>query len=362
MKYMNKFYDTGSIEKDFSWKGKVFSERVAKYPKILYKGLIPSGQKSGAILYPGGKKNLFSLRIDVDEVDELELGKYWDLFERFSKWITVFCCADAFAGKKHLLERAGEIGLDVQSHGFYHYTYNNYEDNYNNIARAKDFFESIGIHTTGFAAPMGKYNKSVMLALEALGYKYSSDFSFDYLNFPHYPRLDKGFSRILQVPIFPVCPEILFENGFSANEVNKYYDEKIEELKESSIPIIIYAHTNKFCGKVLAFLKRLLERIETEDSLHKCNMTDFAKICFSAEDAAFSRKYGVLSPGVVSGLSGVPGAGLIGSPRKKKIFKTVKDLVKNSIDYEDVTPIEELKNNMYRNALKIAVRTLKRTH
>ena len=70
MKYMNKFYDTGSIEKDFSWKGKVFSERVAKYPKILYKGLIPSGQKSGAILYPGGKKNLFSLRIDVDEVDE----------------------------------------------------------------------------------------------------------------------------------------------------------------------------------------------------------------------------------------------------------------------------------------------------
>jgi hypothetical protein len=247
----------------------------------------------------------------------------------------------------------------VQSHGFYHHTYNSYEDNYANMARARDLFEGINIFTTGFAAPMGKYNKNAMLALEKLGYRYSSDFSFDYLNFPHYPRLDKRFSKVLQVPIFPICPEVLFARNFSAEEVSLYYDEKIEAMKQNSIPVIIYAHTNKHCDKVREFLKRLLEKIEAEDDLYKCNMSDFADMCFNIEDVAFSRDHGILSPAVVSGISGWPGKGLLGSPRRKSVFGSIKDLVKSSIDYEDITPVEELKKNKYGNMLKIAVRTLK---
>ncbi|MDD4013947.1 MAG: polysaccharide deacetylase family protein, partial [Candidatus Omnitrophica bacterium] len=324
-----ELFNTKSMVKLFSCKGKSITEKVARYPKVLYhsgNGPVGGGlHRSG--LYPDGKKSVFSLRIDIDETNnEEELLDYFGLFARYSRWITLFCSAGAFAGKEHLLERAGAAGLDIQSHGYYHYTHSDYRNIYRDLHKAKRFFGDRGFDTEGFASPMGKYNDDLMKVLEDLGYRYSSDFSFDYLNFPHYPRIGPGFSKILQLPIFPVCPELLFSTGLTEEEVLDYYINATGLIKECGIPVIVYAHTNKFCGKVVSLLGRLLKTVQEDDDLYKCNLTDFACWCFRIEDRTFSEKYGVLNSSVERVIS-APDKSLLGTPFKRSVWAVVKDLI-----------------------------------
>jgi len=359
-KNINPFLDTKSVIKAFSFRNKTFFEKVAKYPKIKYLEQISQrpDEFKQMNLYPQGKDNIFTLRIDADEVHTDDFKEYIEIFRDYSPWITLFCSARAFEKNKKLLEETKEANIDIQSHGYYHYVYNDYESNLFNLSKAKYFFEELKIITSGFAAPMGKYNNNLMLALEELGYKYSSDFSFDYLNFPHYPYLGKRFSKILQVPIFPICPEILFAAGLSIDEVIAYFNEVVKNLTIMNIPIIIYAHTNKTYPQVKIFLKEFLERIKDNSVLHKCNMTDFSSWCFSVEDASFSSQYGLLVPEASAALR-QPQEDLLGAEVTENFTKKIKSFIKEMIDYEDVTPLEELRGNLFRKGLKSLYRRYK---
>lgn len=357
MQQINKFYNTKSINKVFNFEGNTFVERVAKYPKIVYTNdLLKDKIVSSKSIYPEDKKNLFSLRIDVDEIDSEEFAKYLEIFKPFSRWVTIFCCASIFSDKVYLLNNAKNIGIDIQSHGYYHHTYRDYENNYHNILKAKEFFEKNRISTFGFAAPMGRYNHNLMLALEDLGYRYSSDFSFDYLNLPHYPKLGARFSKILQIPIFPICPELLCVHGFHLDKIIAYYDYVIRVLEQSNIPIIIYAHTDRRYPEVKEFLKQLLEKIKDNDKLYKCNISDFASRCFSYEDKTISRQYGIINSQLTCNVSHVPDQSLLGVPDKASLPEKIKKNIKETIDFENITPANELKGNVVKKALKILVR------
>lgn len=354
---LKRFFDAGSIEKEFTFGDKRFIEKVAKCPKIIYVNKLGSfAAKFNNDLYPAGKKTIFSLRIDADEVDTGEFEEYLQLLRPYSKLVTVFCCASAFAGKENLLKKAKEIGLDIQSHGFYHYTYNDYSNNHYNICKADEFFKGAGINISGFAAPMGKYNDNLMLSLEALGYKYSSDFSYDYINFPHYPRLKGRFSKVLQVPIFPICPELLFANGFTLNDVVAYYDKVIEDLKESGVPIIIYTHVDKRFDEVKYFLKQLLEKMENNDNIYRINLTEFASWCAGIEDKKISQKYGLLNSAVLQLPLKPIAQNLLGVPAKNRLVKKIKCFIKEGVDFEFITPSQELQGNKLKKWLKLCLR------
>lgn len=391
MNYQDKFLNTQSVDKTFSFKDKIFSEHVAKYPKILYpvrkypaayrrvipnltnaepnapcdfsNGIYPPDYASSELntdnFYPENKKNIFSLRIDVDELEEKNFLQYIKILEPFKKYVTLFCCAAAFRRKEYLLKELKSANFDVQSHGFYHHVYNDYENNYSNILKAKDFFDKAGINTIGFAAPMGKYNESLMLALEALGYIYSSDFSFDYLNFPHYPKLKKRFSKILQVPIFPICPELLFAAGFNLGEVMAYYDKVLESLADTTIPVIIYNHTDIRYSQVKDFLKQFLSKISRSDKLYKCNTSDFALWCLRQEDRRFSGATGILNKKITAGFLKIPDSSLLGQPGKIRPSKMIKKAIKNAIDFETVTPDSEIKGSRIKKEIKLFIRKIK---
>lgn len=360
MNYQDKFFNTQSADKTFAFKDKIFSEKVAKYPKALYLPQSAQEKPDRENFYPENKTNIFSLRIDVDELEEKDFREYIKILEPYKKWVTLFCCVSAFDKKDYLLKEMALAGFDIQSHGFFHYVYNDYENNYNNILKAKDYFSKTGINTFGFAAPMGKYNESLMLALEELGFIYSSDFSFDYLNFPHYPRLRKGFSKILQVPIFPICPELLFSNGFSQDETANYYDWVMANLIDTKIPIIIYNHTDIRYPKVKQFLKQFLSKIAENDKLYKCTVSDFSLWCLKNEDKNFSRAAGVLNKKVERGFLKIPDSSLFGKLKKQSPVKLIKETVKNVIDFETITPQDEIKGNKIKKGVKLFVRKIKR--
>jgi len=359
MNYQDKFFNTQSADKTFSFKGKFFSECVARYPKILYTPDRTLAKINAENFYPENKKNIFSLRVDVDEFEEKDFLQYIRILEPFKKYVTLFCCVAAFEKKEYLLKELKSMGFDVQSHGFYHHVYNDYENNYNNILKAKNFFDKTGINTTGFAAPMGKYNENLMLALEDLGFLYSSDFSFDYLNFPHYPKLKNRFSKILQIPIFPICPERLLLSGFELDEIIAYYDEILKSLADTNIPIIIYSHTDIRYPGVKDFLKQFLAKISRSDKLYKCNISDFASWCLRREDRDFSGVTGILNKNIAAGFLKIPDSSLLGCVGKTSLSKLIKKAIKNAIDFETVTPESEIKGNKIKKQIKLFVRKIK---
>jgi hypothetical protein len=356
MNNLNKFLNAESLERIFSFRDKKFVEHVAKYPKILYTPEFYLGNFSN--FYPENKKNIFSLRIDVDEFTEDDFRKYIEILKPYKEFVTLFCSCSAFRTKEYLLKELKDGGFDIQSHGYYHYVYNDYENNYHNIKKAKDFFIRLGIETKGFAAPLGKYNNNLMCALENLGYIYSSDFSFDYLNFPHFPKLKNKFSKVLQIPIFPICPELLFLNGFESGTVINYYDELMSSLENTNIPIIIYAHTDSRYPRVKDFLKQFLSKVAVNDRLYKCNISGFVSFCLKLEDQVFSKSTGLLDKKIAGSLKS-PGLALLGEPVMLSPLKRIKRLIKNVIDFETVTPAQELKGSRLKNSLKLFFRKLK---
>lgn len=352
------FIDTKRVEKEFHFGKHVFTEKIAVYPKIADALEMYSGASGSSIRpsYPRGCSNIFSLRIDADEIDNEDFPDYIKLLEPFKDWVTIFCCASSFAGKEDLLKKCAETGFDIQSHGYYHHVYNDYANNLRNIEKAKDFFENFGIKAHGFAAPMGKYNDNLIKALENLGFVYSSDFAFDYLNMPHYPVVNDRISSILEVPVFPVCPELLFANGLSEKEVAKYFDDVLRELKCANIPIIFYAHTDKRYPQVKYFLKQLLENIKNYNDLYKCTMSEFVKWCKSVEDKKISRSNGLLNSGFYSGFLKIPDESLLGKTARQGSIKNLKSFVKDALDFETVTPRAELRGNGMKNRLKVFLR------
>ena len=65
----------------------------------------------------------------------------------------------------------------------------------------------------GFAGPHGRWDPSLDDTLEDLGYLYSSDFQLGYDDFPFYPWKGDRFSRVLQIPVHPVCEGLFLEAG-----------------------------------------------------------------------------------------------------------------------------------------------------
>lgn len=320
-----------AVIKEFkTTQGAPIRERVAREPNILKSGL----QKN--ILH-----NMFCLRIDADEYEKVSFSGYKNLFKKYKDSITIFFNVNSFKGAASEIKGCSEIGLDVQSHGFYHHTYNDYASNRYNIKKAKDFFLKLGIQTKGFASPMGKWNWSLLKALEDEGYEYSSDFSYDYLGLPSYPIRLGQRSSILEIPIFPVAPELFYQNGgFRKEDVVIYYKKAIDEMLACNLPVIIYAHTSVQYDQIPVVLEELVEYAIAKNLTHK-NMSEIASIW--KKDPAHSDVKAILK---------VPGLEYIGKEISNPFYVNIKDWIKDYFDFERITPPDELRGPFVRRSVK----------
>src|SRR5207244_3181934 len=91
-------------------------------------------------------------------------------------------------------------GGDVGSHGYWHHTYADADDNLRNVARGIEVLRAAGIEPSGFVAPHGRFNGGLLDALQRLGVTHSSEFALAYDDWPFFPR----GSSLLQIPVHPV--------------------------------------------------------------------------------------------------------------------------------------------------------------
>ena len=329
------------VLKEFGPEGIKVVEEVASSPSFL-------GYKTGG----SDNSGVFCMRIDADEFSLDSFKGYYPFFESFTRAFTVFFNAFSFKDASSHILRCRDMGVDVQSHAYYHYTYDDYESNRYNIKKAKDFFLKIGVSTTGFAAPMGRWNPALMRALEDEGYLYSSDFSYDYLGFPSFPGIEARTSKVMEIPVFPVAPELFFEKGNpKIEEVAGYYKNAIDKMIEIGMPVIVYGHTNPSMPQIPELLKQIAEYAIGQKALQPVSMTDlykrFASIAPVGGSQDSTRKPNYDLDEVFTGRELDPGSA----------YK-LKDMMKNVIDFEKVTPDKELMCTQPRKMLKLLARKI----
>jgi hypothetical protein len=248
------------------------SERVARYPKAwirrrLVEQLREQVLAKGGVWitlapYPFPYRSVFNFRVDLDEPVPADYHRFALTRNLLSDCSTHFVSTHAYETEQSVL---GDLQRrDTQSHGHFHYVYRDPAANQRNVARADGVLRDAGFEPVGFAAPHGRWNPGLDDAIESMGYQYSSDFQLGYDDLPFFPWKRDRFSRVLQLPVHPVCEGLFLDAGVRDGRIVAEYLCRTVDLKVSSgEPALIYGHPERRLGRmpeILIALHRLLER------------------------------------------------------------------------------------------------------
>ena len=170
------------------------------------------------------------------------------------------------------------------------------------------------------------------------------------MGYPSYPSLRGNVSGILEIPVFPVAPELFFQDkNNKLVDIERYYFNAIDEMVKLNIPVIMYAHTSVEYREVPRLLERITEYALGVKGLKGKNMTDIHDSWTNLSDSekSFSNKD---KSEVQQNLD------FFGKPAKVSMGRKTKDAIKRFIDYEKLTPDKELLCDQPRKMLKLLAR------
>jgi hypothetical protein len=253
----------------------------------------------------------------------------------------------------------------------------------------------VGIEPVGFAAPEGRWNPGLDRVLEALGYAYSSDFSVGYDDLPFFPWRDGRFSRVLQIPVHPICEGLFLDAGTEdvASVVGSYLAGVVGAKVASGEPAFVYGHPERRLGRMPGVLAALAETVVGQGLLWRTTLTGFARWwTWRAErrwslvprgegrfevqlrdwDARYPLALEILRGGHVAAipLTGPRTAfglgGLVFERRRPRVDlpapvvsrprRGLKTAVRAALDWETITPVEELPDDTLAARLKKQLR------
>jgi hypothetical protein len=160
---------------------------------------------------------------------------------KFSWYVNV----GAHAAHLDLFADLARHGHDIQLHCQRHTTYPDYSRNLNNFRQGKDEMASAGITPVGVVAPFGEWNPNLNRALEELGFEYSSEFCLAYDDLPFRPVLGGRLSKVLQVPVHPICLGRLVAARASAAQMTAYFRSVIDLQVARREPCFLYDHPER---------------------------------------------------------------------------------------------------------------------
>ncbi len=199
--------------------------------------------------FPEDRSTIFTFRVDsdqgsVEEVDELytlcrnnEIKTMWFVDTKsHERWLSHF-----------KMFKDQEIGI----HCYEHLTYSSYESNFQNFTKAASLLNAQGIRPDGAAAPYGTWNTSVASIFESLGVKFSSEFSLDYDDLPFYPCVEGRSSKVMQIPIHPICIGSMRRAGYSSSDMIRYFKQFIDIKIQEREPLCLYHHPTHHHNEVI---------------------------------------------------------------------------------------------------------------
>jgi hypothetical protein len=381
----------------------VLSERIARAPKAWIRRRLCARLRE-AITTAGGfwirlapfpypYRSAFSFRADLDESVPEDYHRFAAARNRLDGCCTHFVSTQAYTHHRAVLRDL--VGHDTQSHGHFHHVYRESEANRVNVERAHRILTSSGFEPVGFAAPHGRWRRSLDDQLEDLGYLYSSDFQIGYDDLPFYPWKADRFSRILQIPVHPVCEGLFLEAGArEAGVIGEYLRATVAARLDAGELAALYGHPERRLGQMPEIVTMLAEAVESQPLVWRATFTELSRwwrwragrrwlviprpdnrleIQFDEWDTeyefALEIRRGpfrcwlpVTGPRMSLGLAGLvyerhePSEAKLEPPAIARERVSLKRAVRAALDWETVTPIDEIPRSSISNRVKRGLR------
>ncbi len=394
--------DTSACRMSWNIGGHEVSERVARHPKAPIRQRVLDRlrevvAKSGGIwarlaAFPYPYRSAFNLRVDLDEPYPEDYARFARARKPIEGCTTHFVSTHAYEASPEVLDDLRP--LDTQSHGHYHVVYRDARANLRNLERAHAILLRSGFSPVGFVAPEGRWNAGLDQAVESLGYRYSSEFQLDFDDRPFFPWTGQRFSSVLQVPVHPICEGLFLDRDLDSSDViAEHLIATMERRVSLGEAAFLYGHPERRLGRHPEIVSRIAEFVASEERLWRVSMTEFADwwlwrterkwelvdrdeghLEVRCED--WDRRYPLVLE-IVRGehvasmpLSGPRQAFRMSNlayqrrrnrvddpqPRPARPHRTWKTLVRSALDWETVTPVQELPEDTISERLKKRLR------
>ncbi len=190
--------------------------------------------------YPRDARSVFAFRIDTDFARPAEIDELYRLVTLHG--IPTSWFVDVKNQQLYLPMFAAMEHQEIGVHCFEHRVFESREQILADLQQARNILAGAGMKPEGFAAPFGTWNVDVARAAQSCGFRYSSEFGYDYDNLPSYPLFDTGPSSVLQIPVHPVCIGSLKRQGYSGEDMKRYFDFVTEMKLTLREPLVFYHH------------------------------------------------------------------------------------------------------------------------
>jgi hypothetical protein len=378
------------------------TERVARVPKAEYRRRLLSrlrraiteagGLWARLAPYPYPYRSAFNFRADLDEPVAADYHAFAKARRPLAGCCTHFVSTHAYGDQPEVL--GDLLRFDTQSHGHYHVVYRDRESNRRNLQRAHDRLVAAGFRPAGFAAPHGRWNAELDTVIEDLGYLYSSDFQVGYDDYPFFPWRGDRFSNVLQVPIHPVCEGLFLDAGARGGRaIADHLVQTVRGRIAAGEPAFVYGHPERRLGRFPEVLAALHEATTGDSLVWRVTLTEFAEWWHWRDsrrwsvqprpDGRYEVQFEEWRPGFPLGLeilrgehaSTIPLRGpltslrledLVYERRERPVYATLpsrvrrpaglRSAVRKAIDWETVTPFEELPVNTLSARVKKGLR------
>ena len=259
------------------------SEEVARVDKPRLRGkLMPrlrlAVEAAGGLwlklsAWPFPYRSAFNFRLDHDEYEAADFDATLRVIAGHEHAFSHYVCGSTH--HRHADALARLQGADVGSHGYWHHTYYQPQENLKNIRRGILALEKAGLRPSGYVSPHGRFNRGLLWALEQLGVTHSSEFGFAYDDLPQFP----AGSNVLQIPVHPVCLGIFLEaarkssaasrgdrssqlearRAQAVREASEYFQRLLEAKYQAGEPIFLYGHPDGRIGRYPQLLAGVLQ-------------------------------------------------------------------------------------------------------
>jgi len=194
--------------------------------------------------FPFPYRSAFSFRVDYDQYEPSGFAAMLAAVEGHADCTSHFVNAAAYGSHRDAVFRLR--GLDVGSHGYWHHVYRTEEENLRNLRRGIELLRAARVAPAGFVAPHGRFNPALLAAMHELGITHSSEFGLAYDELPFFP----DGSSVLQIPVHPVCLELFLDaarrDGGSPSEATaaalEYFVETARDKYRAAQPMFFYGH------------------------------------------------------------------------------------------------------------------------
>ena len=202
--------------------------------------------------YPSDARTIFAFRVDTDQAGPGEIDELYKLVR--SHEIPTAWFVDVKNQQLFLPMFSSMEHQEIGAHCFDHKVFDDVQQNESNIRQALSALNGAGIKPEGFVAPFGSWNEGLGRAIRNCGFVYSSEFAYDYDNLPSFPLIGSDPSNVLQTPIHPIGIGSLRRQGYSDDQMMRYFDFVTDMKFSLREPLIFYHHPKDGHEKVLEHL------------------------------------------------------------------------------------------------------------